>query len=100
MLNRFYTNGVFHKTTYNRIDYRLQFPKKYCISFLKSVFVLASNEYPDEMLHYVAFHLGLHYLQKNQFSGFGFPNGLIMTSHIKEVLSGFIQLFIKNQVGI
>ena len=27
-------------------------------------FVLANSAYPDEMLHYVAFHLGLHYLPK------------------------------------
>ena len=31
---------------------------------------LTNIEGPDEMMHYAAFHLGLHYLQKYQFRGF------------------------------
>ena len=30
----------------------------------KKVFILTNSENPDEMLHYAAFHLGLHYLPK------------------------------------
>ena len=33
-------------------------------------FVLANNADPDEMLHYAAFHLGLHCLLKYPFWGF------------------------------
>ena len=35
-----------------------------CISFSEIVFVLANSVDPDEMLHYAAFHLGLHYLPR------------------------------------
>ena len=31
--------------------------------------VIANSEDPDEMLHYRAFHLGLHCLPKNAFGG-------------------------------
>ena len=34
---------------------------------LKIVFVLANSVDPDEMLHYAAFHLGLHCLPKYHF---------------------------------
>ena len=34
---------------------------------LKIVFVIANSEDPDEMVHYAAFHLGLHCLPKNAF---------------------------------
>ena len=34
------------------------------------VFVLANIEDPDEMLHFAAFHLALHCLQKYPFRGF------------------------------
>ena len=37
--------------------------KNNCIS-LKIDFVLANSADPDKMLHYVAFHLGLHCLPK------------------------------------
>ena len=36
-----------------------------CISVPKIVFILANSADPDEMPPYVAFHLGLHCLQKN-----------------------------------
>ena len=41
--------------------------KLYGISSLNIAFVLAYSVDPDEMPHYVAFHLGLHCLQKYQF---------------------------------
>ena len=37
---------------------------------LKIIFVLTNSADPDEMLHYAAFHLGLHCLSKNLFMGF------------------------------
>ena len=33
------------------------------------------NEDPDEMLHFVAFHLGVHCLQKYPFRGFQYTKG-------------------------
>ena len=36
---------------------------------LKIVLILANSEDPDEMPHYVAFHLGLHCLPKYLFTG-------------------------------
>ena len=44
--------------------------KKYCFLSLKIDFVLANNADPDEMPHYVAFHLGLHCLSKYRLRGF------------------------------
>ena len=38
---------------------------------LKSHFVSANSADPDEMAHYVAFHLGLQCLPKYPFRGFG-----------------------------
>ena len=37
---------------------------------LKVDFVLANSADPDEMPHYVAFHLSFHCLQKYRFKGF------------------------------
>ena len=34
------------------------------------VLILVNSADPDEMQHYAAFHLGLHYLPKIPFSGF------------------------------
>ena len=42
---------------------------------LKIVFILANSEDPDEMLHFAAFHLGLHCLQKYTFTGFQYTKG-------------------------
>ena len=36
---------------------------------LKIDFVLANNADPDEIPHYAAFHLGLHFLPKRTFRG-------------------------------
>ena len=36
---------------------------------MKFVFIVANREDPDEMLHYAAFHLGLHCLPKYLFAG-------------------------------
>ena len=44
--------------------------KKCYISFSKIDFVLANSADPDEMLHYAAFHLGLHCLPKYPYRGF------------------------------
>ena len=44
--------------------------QKVCISFPKTVLVLANCADPDEMQHYAAFHLGLHCLSKYPFKGF------------------------------
>ena len=50
--------------------------KYYQIFFsLKMDFVLANSADPDEMLQYVAFHLGLHCLQKYPLRGFQFTKG-------------------------
>ena len=35
----------------------------------KIVFILANSAYPNEMLPYAAFHLGLHGLSKYLFTG-------------------------------
>ena len=37
---------------------------------MKIVLVLANSEDSDEKPHYVAFHLGLHYLPKNSFMSY------------------------------
>ena len=37
---------------------------KVIISFSEDYFVFANSANPDEMLHYVEFHLGLHCLQR------------------------------------
>ena len=37
---------------------------------LRIDFVLANSAHPDEIPHYAAFHLGLHYLPKYTFRGF------------------------------
>ena len=42
---------------------------------LKIDFVLANSADPDEMLHYAAFHLGLHCLPKYPFRGFWSSKG-------------------------
>ena len=77
-------NGIFHKGTYNKVrmvhciywgvtGYNWQ---KYCISFSENLFfVLANSADPDEMLHYAAFHLGLHWMLKYPFRGFWSAKG-------------------------
>ena len=42
---------------------------------LKVDFVLANSADPDEMLHYVAFHLGCHCLPKYPFRGLWYIKG-------------------------
>ena len=37
---------------------------------LKAVQIVANSANADEMQHYAAFHLGIHYLQKYPFRGF------------------------------
>ena len=48
-----------------------------CLS-QKIVFILATSADPDEMQHYAAFHLGLHYLPKYPFGGFQYRKGQCM----------------------
>ena len=55
--------------------------KIYCIS-LKIGFVSANSEDPDEMLHYAAFHLDLHCLQKYLFGVFGIQNRVEVISKL------------------
>ena len=50
--------------------HRYKFPKNHALQSLKIAFILANNAGPDEMTHFVAFHLGLHCLPKNPFRGF------------------------------
>ena len=45
-------------------------PKIIVFICLKIDFVFANSADPDEMLHYAAFHLGLHCLPKYPFRGF------------------------------
>ena len=49
--------------------------KKYVFQSLTIVFILAKSAGPDEMLHFAAFHLGLHYLPKYPFRGFRYTKG-------------------------
>ena len=53
--------------------------QKNCIKFYFSEvdFILANSSDPDEMPHYAAFHLGLHYLPLYLFRWFQSLNGLI-----------------------
>ena len=45
------------------------FQKNIVFLSLKIDFVSAKSANPDEMLHFAAFHLGLHYLEKYLFRG-------------------------------
>ena len=54
--------------------HRLEFPNKRFLS-LMIVFVLANSVDPDEMLHYAAFHLGLHCLPKYAFRSHQYTKG-------------------------
>ena len=51
------------------------FQKNTVFLSLKNDFVLANSADLDEMLHYVAFHLGLHCLPKYPFRGFWSSKG-------------------------
>ena len=42
---------------------------------LKVALILANSADPDEMQHYVAFHLGLYCLLKYMFRGFQYTKG-------------------------
>ena len=57
--------------TYLRVP-GYNFQKKIALFCLKVFFTFTNSEDTDEMQHYAAFHLGLHYLQKELFRGF--PN--------------------------
>ena len=54
---------------YSWRGHRLNFPNKIIFISLKIDCVLANSADPDEMLCYVAFHLGFHCLPKYLFSG-------------------------------
>ena len=49
---------------------------------LKMFFTFSNRADPDEMQHYAAFYLGLHYLQKYLY--WGFLNCLILMVFLKE----------------
>ena len=48
---------------------------KYVIRSLNIVFITANSAGPDEIQHYAAFHLVLHYLSNYLFRGFQYTNG-------------------------
>ena len=56
-------------------DVRLYFLKKYYIFLSRYLFTFTNRVDPDEMQHYTAFHLGLHWLQKYSFRGFANTKG-------------------------
>ena len=58
-----YQAGPLDKLRDHRL--RMKFKKNVFLSALKIDFVLLNNADTDELQHYVAFHLGLHCLQKN-----------------------------------
>ena len=43
---------------------QVEFPNNYVLQSLMIVFMIANSAGPDEMPHFVAFHLGLHCLPK------------------------------------
>ena len=47
---------------------RLYFPNRIVFLSLKIVLISVNSADPDEMLHYAAFHLSLHYLPKYAFT--------------------------------
>ena len=49
------------------------------------VFILANSADPDEMQHYAAFHLGLHYLPNYPFRGFRYTNQFYMIIVVQRV---------------
>ena len=53
----------------------LNFQIKMYLSPLNDVFILTNSANPDEMLHFLTFHLGLHCLLKYQFMGFQYTKG-------------------------
>ena len=79
-INPLYTNGIVHKVLYSYVyilrGHRLKFPKNIIFFSLKIDFLKANSADLDEMPHAVAFHLGLHSLQKNPFKGFPVYKGL------------------------
>ena len=66
---------------------RLYFQKKYCEFFsLKTDFVSANREDPDEMPHFTAFHLGLNCLAKYSFRVFLSTKGYVIHSSYKSLI--------------
>ena len=53
---------------------------------MKVVFTLTNGVDPDEMPHYAASHLGLHYLPKYKFRGLQYTKGFILVRSYKVVL--------------
>ena len=50
----------------------------YVLQSLKIVFMIANSAGPDEMVNFVAFHLGLHCCQNNPVLGLPVYKGLIV----------------------
>ena len=57
---------------------------------LKIDFALANSVDPDEMPHYVAFHLSLHYLPKYTFRSHWYMKGYKFQPIVREVNNGLM----------
>ena len=70
-----YSDGFSHTDEYNKdgiVHYIFQWVigRTFQIIIFFNVFILDNSADPDEMPHFVAFHLGLHCLPKSTFRGF------------------------------
>ena len=93
IINFFQSNGIFHKATYitmksgwsivyiegSQIIISKKFQKKIIFLSLKIVF-WSNSANPDEMPHYVAFHLCFHCLLKYLFRDFTILKGLTINN--------------------
>ena len=71
---RYNNHGLSNNTYLAGLGYNFQ---KILYSFFLKIFLTFINSVdPDEMQHYAAFHLGLHYLQKYSFRGFPNTKGI------------------------
>ena len=72
------TNELFLLVLYKNLGWSIVYNEKWCTAMqviiskqnciflsLEIIFALVNSVEPDEMLHYVSFHLGLHSLQKH-----------------------------------
>ena len=54
---------------------QVEIPNNYVLHSLKIIFIVANGAGHDEMLHFAAFHLGLHCLPKYPFRGIKYTKG-------------------------
>ena len=66
-----------HCTFLGVSSYTCNFKKNHIV-FSEDYFTFTKNVEPDEMQHYAAFHLVLHFLQKYLFRGFPNTKGLLI----------------------